>query len=91
MELLSLYKNKRQREMDKFNIYRNELDLQFMENECRNNGKTWHMKKGEVFELAGEPARWIGYVESGYLRYVVQNAVEGKMYNTVIVLVEESL
>ena len=91
MELLSLHNKERQRGMDKFNIYRHDLDLNFMEIECRNNGKTWHMKKGEVFELAGEPARWIGYVESGYLRYVVQNAVEGKMYNTVIVLVEERL
>jgi hypothetical protein len=91
MELLSLHNKERQSGMDKFNIYRHDLDLNFMEIECRNNGKTWHMKTGEVFELAGEPARWIGYVESGYLRYVVQNAVEGKMYNTVIVLVEESL
>ena len=77
--------------MDKFNIYKEGLDLQFAIDACMQRGRIWHMKKGEVFELVGEPARWMGYVESGYLRYVVQNAVEGKMYNTVIVLVEERL
>ena len=68
--------------MDTFNTYKNGADLQFMVDECLNRGRMLKLKKGETLERAGEPARWIGFIKSGYLKYVVTNPVEGKSYNT---------
>ena len=71
--------------MEKFNTYKEGLNLQFVIDVCRQRGKIWHMKKGEVFEHVGEPARWIGFVKTGYLKYVVHNEAEGKEYSMAFV------
>ena len=68
--------------MDAFNTYKKGADLQFMVDECLNRGKVLQLKKDETLERAGEPARWIGFIKSGYLKYVVTNPVEEKAYNT---------
>ena len=59
--------------MDAFNTYKKGADLQFMVDECLNRGKVLQLKKDETLERAGEPARWIGFIKSGYLKYVVTN------------------
>ena len=64
--------------MDAFNTYKKGADLQFMVDECLNRGKVLQLKKDETLERAGEPARWIGFIKSGYLKYVVTNPVDGK-------------
>lgn len=71
--------------MDKFNIYKEGLDLQFAMDACMQRGRIWHMKKGEVFELVGEPARWMGFIKTGYLKYVAHNEVDGKDYSMAFV------
>ena len=40
---------------------------------------------GGVFEHEGEPAQWIGYIESGYFKYVVHNRITGKDYSMAFV------
>ena len=67
--------------MDAFNTYKKGADLQFMVDECLNRGKSLRLRKGENFETEGKPARWIGFIKSGYLKYVVINPVDGKSSN----------
>ncbi|MBR6261761.1 MAG: hypothetical protein IKR05_00920, partial [Prevotella sp.] len=71
--------------MEKFNIYKEGLDLQFVIDACMQRGRIWNMKKGEVFELVGEPARWMGFIKTGYLKYVAHNEVDGKDYSMAFV------
>ena len=75
--------------MDVFNTYKIGADLQFIIDECLNRGKSLHLKKGECFEIEGEPARWIGFIKSGYMKYVVTNPMDGKTYNTGFVFEDE--
>jgi CRP-like cAMP-binding protein len=40
------------------------------------------MERGETLEEAGEPSRWVAYVERGCFKYIVHNDEEGKDYCT---------
>lgn len=53
-----------------FNSYIDNIDTDFWHNLCKSRGQIRHYDKGEVFVTAGEVGRYIGYVESGALKYV---------------------
>ena len=65
-----------------FNTYKEGLDLQFLYDYCMEHGERRTMERGETLEEAGEPSRWIGYVERGCFKYMVHNDEEGKDYCT---------
>ncbi len=71
--------------MEGFNIYKEGIDLQLVIDACQKRGKVRHLKKGEIFEHEGEPAQWIGYIKSGYFKYVVHNRIIGKDYSMAFV------
>lgn len=71
--------------MEGFNIYKEGIDLQLVIDACQKRGKVRHLKKGEILEHEGEPAQWIGYIESGYFKYVVHNRITGKDYSMAFV------
>lgn len=53
-----------------FNSYIDNIDTDFWQNLCKSRGQLRHYEKGEAFILAGGIGRYIGYVESGALKYV---------------------
>lgn len=53
-----------------FNSYIENIDTGFWRDLCVNHGKLRHYEKGEEFITAGTIGRYIGYVESGALKYV---------------------
>ena len=53
-----------------FNSYIDNIDTDFWQDLCKNRGHLRHYDKGEAFITAGEVGRYIGYVESGALKYV---------------------
>ena len=53
-----------------FNSYIDNIDTDFWRNLCQSRGQLRHYDKGEAFITAGEVGRYIGYVESGALKYV---------------------
>lgn len=53
-----------------FNSYIDNIDTDFWQNLCKSRGQLRHYDKGEAFITAGEVGRYIGYVESGALKYV---------------------
>lgn len=52
-----------------FNSYIDNIDTDFWQNLCKSRGQLLHYDKGEAFVIAGEVGRYIGYVESGALKY----------------------
>ncbi len=56
--------------MAQFNSYIDNIDTDFWQNLCKSRGQFRHYDKGEVFITAGDVGRYIGYVESGVLKYV---------------------
>ena len=54
-----------------FNSYKEGLDLEFLRQYCMEHGKARTFKCGERLETAGEPARWIAYIEEGYFKYLI--------------------
>ena len=70
--------------MDKgyFNSYKEDLNLEFLRRYCTENGEARLVRQGDFLEKAGEPARWIAYVEEGYFKYMVHNEREEKDYCT---------
>ena len=50
-----------------FNSYKEGLDLEFLRDYCIEHGETRLMKRGEVFEKAGEPSQLVAFVERGAL------------------------
>ena len=65
-----------------FNTYKEGLDLQFLYDYCMEHGERRKMERGETLEEAGEPSRWVAYVERGCFKYIVHNDEEGKDYCT---------
>ena len=65
-----------------FNIYKDGLDLEFLRDYCMKRGEVRIMKRGEIFEEAGNPSQYVAYVERGYFKYMVHNDEEGKDYCT---------
>jgi hypothetical protein len=53
-----------------FNSYIDNIDTDFWQNLCKSRGRLRHYDKGEAFIMAGSVGRYIGYVESGALKYV---------------------
>lgn len=53
-----------------FNSYIDNIDTSFWQNLCKSHGQLRHYDKGAEFVSAGEVGRYIGYVESGALKYV---------------------
>ena len=65
-----------------FNFYKDGLDLEFLRDYCMKRGEVRIMKRGEIFEEAGNPSQYVAYVERGYFKYMVHNDEEGKDYCT---------
>ncbi len=65
-----------------FNSYKEGLDLEFLREYCMEHGEIRMMERGETLEQAGEPSRWVAYVERGCFKYIVHNDEEGKDYCT---------
>ena len=65
-----------------FNSYKEGLDLEFLREYCMEHGEIRMMERGETLEQAGEPSRWVAYVERGCFKYIVHNDEEGKNYCT---------
>lgn len=53
-----------------FNSYIDNIDADYWRRLCVNHGKLLHYEKGEEFITAGTVGRYIGYVETGALKYV---------------------
>ena len=52
-----------------FNTYKNEVDLNFLREYCIKHGEKRTMKRGETLENAGEPAKYVAYIEHGFFKY----------------------
>lgn len=63
-----------------FNTYKNEVDLNFLREYCIEHGEKRTMKRGETLEKAGEPAKYVAYIEHGFFKYSVRNEESGKDY-----------
>ena len=51
-----------------FNTYKNEVDLNFLREYCIEHGEKRTMKRGETLENAGEPAKYVAYIEHGFFK-----------------------
>lgn len=56
--------------------------MEFLRDYCIEHGETRLMKRGEVFEKAGEPSQLVAFVERGCFKYMVHNDEERKDYCT---------
>lgn len=56
--------------MSQFNSYIDNIDTGFWRDLCKSRGELRHYKRGEEFITAGTVGRYIGYVESGALKYI---------------------
>lgn len=65
-----------------FNSYKEGVNLEFLRDYCIEHGETRLMKRGEVFEKAGEPSQLVAFVERGCFKYMVHNDEERKDYCT---------
>lgn len=57
-----------------FNTYYENIDHTFWRDLCVNEGVLRTYERGELFAEQGEVARYIGYIKSGTLKYVVHAA-----------------
>lgn len=53
-----------------FNSYIDNIDAGYWRDLCINRGELRHYERGEEFIAAGTVGRYIGYIESGALKYV---------------------
>lgn len=53
-----------------FNSYIDNIDYGFWRELCINHGELRHYEKGDEFITAGTTGRYIGYIETGALKYV---------------------
>ncbi len=53
----------------RFNIYDQTIDLSIIKEYCRENGRTVHYSKDDVFVQQGCMGKYLGVVESGYFKY----------------------
>ena len=54
-----------------FNTYYNNIDSEFWHNLCVEKGVLRQYDKGELFAEEGRTAKYLGYIKSGSLKYVV--------------------
>lgn len=57
-----------------FNSYIDTIDTDFWRDLCIGHGELRHYEKGDEFITAGTVGRYVGYVESGFLKYVCYSA-----------------
>lgn len=57
-----------------FNTYYENIDYNFWHNLCVEKGVLRHYEKGELFVEQGQIAKYLGYIKSGSLKYVVYAA-----------------
>ena len=57
-----------------FNTYYDNIDYSFWQNLCVEKGVLRTYDKGELFAERGKVARYIGYIKTGTLKYVVYAA-----------------
>ncbi len=57
-----------------FNPYYENIDYNFWRNLCVEKGVLRHYEKGELFAEEGRIAKYLGYIKSGALKYVVYAA-----------------
>lgn len=57
-----------------FNAYYENIDYNFWRSLCVEKGELRHYEKGELFAEEGRTAKYIGYIKSGSLKYVVYAA-----------------
>lgn len=67
--------------MEEFNTYLAGIDCRFFRDFCRDRGRRLCYRRGDLFERAGETARFVGYVGSGVFRHRC-TASDGKVYST---------
>ena len=65
-----------------FNLYKDGLDLDSLRLYCMKHGEERLLKRGEIFEDAGNQSKYVAYVERGCFKYMVNNQEEGKDYCT---------
>ena len=53
----------------RFNIYDQNIDLSAIKKFCRENGRSAHYSKDDVFVQQGCMGKYLGVVESGYFKY----------------------
>ena len=53
----------------RFNIYDQKIDLSAIKKFCRENGRTAHYSKDDIFVQQGCVGKYLGVVESGYFKY----------------------
>lgn len=53
----------------RFNIYDQTIDLSIIKEYCRENGRSAHYSKDDVFVQQGCVGKYLGVVESGYFKY----------------------
>ncbi len=58
-------------ETSSFNTYYDNIDTHFWLNLCVEKGVLRHYEKGELFAEEGRNAKYLGYIKSGALKYVV--------------------
>lgn len=57
-----------------FNSYINTVDIPYWRNLCINHGELRHYDKGDCFITAGTVGRFIGYIQTGSLKYECYSA-----------------
>ena len=56
--------------MDKFNTYIEHIELEFWRELCVKEGNLRHFERGVDFVRVGSVGRYIGYIQSGTMKYV---------------------
>ncbi len=59
--------------MDKFNPYISEIDIDYWRGLCVREGVLRHYRAGDFFLQAGKTGRFIGFVKTGILKYMVMS------------------
>ena len=54
----------------RFNIYDQKIDFSSIKKFCKENGRSAHYSKNDVFVQQGCVGKYLGVVESGYFKYV---------------------
>ncbi len=65
-----------------FNSYIENIDTDFIKEICINRGKLVQLRKNEYFVKEEEVFPYIGFVDTGILKYTCTNINEKKVYNT---------
>lgn len=60
--------------MARFNQYMDKIDVDFWRELCQSEGKLRHYETGEFFLKAGNIGRFVGFVKTGTLKYIANDA-----------------